>query len=70
MVKLIPIERRTLIVLRHEAKLAREGTMVVRGVDIAMAELLEDAADEIERLSAEVQRYRAREAALATHKSK
>lgn len=50
MVKLEPLPDRTLIVLRNEAKAARAGTMVVHGVDIDMAELLEDAADEIERL--------------------
>lgn len=54
MVKLEPLPNRTLIVLRNEAKAARAGTMVVRGVDIDMAELLEDAADEIECLREEV----------------
>ena len=48
MVKLTPMPNRTLIVLRNEAKAAREGTLRVNGVDIDMAELLEDAANEIE----------------------
>lgn len=48
---LTPIPGRTLIVLRNEAKAAREGSMVVHGIDVDMAELLEDAADEIERLT-------------------
>lgn len=48
--KLEPLPDRTLIVLRTEAKAARDGTMFVQGVDIDMAELLEDAADEIEQL--------------------
>lgn len=50
MVTLTPIPDRTLIVLRNEAKAARAGTMVVSGVDIDMAELLEDAAAEIVEL--------------------
>lgn len=48
--RLEPLPDRTLIVLRNEAKSAREGTMRVHGVDIDMAELLEDAANEIELL--------------------
>lgn len=54
MVTLEPLPDRTLIVLRNEAKAARAGTMVVRGIDIDMAELLEDAADDIERLQRDV----------------
>ncbi len=48
MVTLVPMPNRTLIVLRNEAKAARNGTLLVQGVDIDMAELLEDAAEEIE----------------------
>ena len=47
---------RTLIVLRNEAASARAGTLKVSGVDIDMAELLEDAADELERLRNLVER--------------
>lgn len=50
MVTLIPIPRPLVKVLRREAADARAGTMVVRGIDIDMAELLEEAADEIVRL--------------------
>lgn len=49
---------RTLIVLRNEAASARAGTLTVSGIDIDMAELLEDAADELERLRREVAEYK------------
>lgn len=50
MAKLTEVPNRTLTVLKHEAMAAREGTLRVSGVDIDMAELLEDAASEIEAL--------------------
>lgn len=49
---LTPIPRPIVKVLRKEAEDAMNGTMVVDGVDVDMAELLEDAASEIERLRA------------------
>lgn len=56
MVTLKRFPDRTLTVLRHEAASARAGTMSVSGVDIDMAELLEDAAVEIEALRRSVDR--------------
>ena len=55
MVTLTPKPNRTLIVLRNEAKAARDGSLLIQGVDIDMAELLDDAADEIERLRDAIQ---------------
>lgn len=49
---LTPIPRPIVKVLRKEAEDAKNGTMVVNGIDVDMAELLEDAASEIERLRA------------------
>lgn len=50
--RLVAIPRPIVKVLRKEAESARNGDMVVDGIDIDMAELLEDAATEIERLRA------------------